>query len=130
MNDASYVGFDGSLEWRNAEGQLHREGDLPAFYGANGSEYYYRHGDLHRDGDNPAIICPRGNTEYWKHGLRHRDGDKPAVIWNDGTQIFYKNDKLHRLGGPAYITGKGWCEWYVDGVQYSCHQFDELFGNK
>ena len=61
----------GAQVWRNAEGQVHRDGDLPAiFYPASGGEYFYQYGKLHRDGGLPAIVWGDGTVEYWEHGVR------------------------------------------------------------
>ena len=69
--------------WKNKNGQIHRDGDLPAFERANGDKFYYKEGKLHRDGDLPAIEYACGDKEYCKNGKLHRDGDKPAVVYID-----------------------------------------------
>ena len=57
---------DGTIEYRNANGKLHRD-DGPAAIRANGYQYYYQNGERHRD-DGPAIIRANGDQEYWKNG--------------------------------------------------------------
>ena len=80
---------DGTIEWRNENGELHRI-------------------------DGPAVIYPRGTQSWWLNHKRHRL-DGPAIIRVDGTQEWYVNDKLHRLDGPAIIWSDKIQEWYVKG---------------
>ena len=54
--------------WRNANGQRHRDGDLPAMIRTDGSVFYYKDGNLHRDDNLPAVICANGRVEYWVKG--------------------------------------------------------------
>jgi len=82
---------NGDEFWKNKEGQLHRDGDLPAVIYANGAKYWCKNGQLHRDGDLPAIIFANGRKEWWKNSKRHRDGDQPAIIWPNGAKAWYKN---------------------------------------
>jgi hypothetical protein len=37
---------DGNKSWLNEAGQLHRNNDLPAIIGANGTQYWYQNGKL------------------------------------------------------------------------------------
>lgn len=39
------------IEWKNPQGELHRDGDLPAAIKANGDKYWYQNRLKHRDGD-------------------------------------------------------------------------------
>ena len=58
------------------------------YYYENGEKMYeewFRNGQLHREGNKPAYIkyYENGKKEYetwWKNGQRHREGDKPAWI--------------------------------------------------
>jgi len=53
------VRYDGAQLWyRN--GQLHREGDLPAFVWANGYQKRLRNGQLHRE-EGPAGVYSNGD---------------------------------------------------------------------
>ena len=80
---------DGTIEYRNADGQLHRT-------------------------DGPAITGPGGYQEWWLNGQRHRT-DGPALIWSDGTQEWYLNDQRHRADGPAFTRPSGGQEWWLNG---------------
>jgi len=86
----SYYSF---VEYRNEEGNLHRE-DGPAYLGSYDlkkfSHYYYINGKLHRENDLPAVIKPGGYKKW------------------------YFNDKLHRLNGPA-SKGPGYKYYYFHG---------------
>ena len=57
----------GSKYWRNSKGQLHREGDKPAYIHRNGYKEYRINGKLHRE-SGPAVITPTGRVEYWLNG--------------------------------------------------------------
>jgi hypothetical protein len=59
--------MSGRIEWRNEEGQLHRE-------------------------DGPAYI-DMFSKEWWYKGKLHRE-DGPAVILRDGRQLWYIDDKF------------------------------------
>lgn len=88
------VASDGVREWR-VDGVLHRENG-PAILLDDGAALFYRHGLLHRDGGQPAVSRPDGRTEWWEDGLRHRE-DGPALIEPDGTETFYFRGR--KLGG-------------------------------
>ena len=120
---------DGSLEWYDENGKLHREDDLPALimpqiymYGkphVAERRYWYKHGKLHRDGDKPAVITiwektnRIGSETWYSDGVLHRDNnDLPAFIaYSDkGVAIisnWVQNGQSHRLSGPAYIRFDG-----------------------
>lgn len=55
--------IDGSKEWRNSEGQLHRE-DGPAIELPNGSRGWFYEGKHHRV-DGPAIEHIDGDKSWW-----------------------------------------------------------------
>ena len=59
----------GNIRWYNKDGQLHREGDKPAYIEANGDKGYYINGLLHREGDKPAYIEANGNKSYYLNGV-------------------------------------------------------------
>jgi hypothetical protein len=83
-----------TLMWRDADGRLHRDNDLPAIVFPDGGRWWYQHGKLHRDGDLPAAVDDDGPQVWYQHGRLHRSHDLPAVVWADGRQ-----------------------EWWVDGVR-------------
>ena len=111
------VFWEGTREWRNAEGELHRDNDLPAVIYLNGQEEWYRHGKLHRDGDMPAIVHSDGSQEWYQHGELHRDNDLPAVIRPSGSQKWYQHGMLHRDGDmPAIVSPNNYEMWYQHGT--------------
>jgi len=98
---------DGSLSGEEyyKDGELHRDGDKPAYidYYGSGSVYhkYYKDGEMYRDGDKPPVVKYNkyGNVTHegwYKDGALHRDGDKPAVVaYNEDGSIkaeeYFKN---------------------------------------
>jgi hypothetical protein len=106
----------GILQWRK-RGELHRDGDKPAYISADGTLGWYKNGDYHRDGDKPAIINVDGTLIWYKNGLLHRDNDKPSLIHADGHLEWYKNGKQHRVTGPAVINQNNKKEYWVNGVE-------------
>ena len=91
---------DGTREWRNEDGELHRR-DGPAIEYPDGSEWWYRNGRLHRE-DGPAVDLAIG-IKWWC-----RDG------------------KLNRENGPALELPDGTREWYVDGKRLTEEEIAEL----
>ena len=63
--------------WKDSDGKLHRDGDLPAQVWANGTQYWYQHGKMHRDGDLPAAIYSNGTMTWFEHGEKTGDQDNP-----------------------------------------------------
>jgi len=55
----------GDKYWRNKDGELHRENDMPAVIWKNGAKHWYTNGKCHRDNDMPAIIFADGDKEWW-----------------------------------------------------------------
>jgi hypothetical protein len=109
----------GTTRWRNANGKLHRDGDLPAVVWANGSQEWYQHGLCHRDGDLPAAVWPDRLQAWYHHGQLHRDGDLPAVVWSDGHQEWYQRGLRHRDGDlPAAVWRDGHQEWWKHGKKH------------
>lgn len=101
---------DGSQRWYDAQGRLHRDGDLPAFISANGKGRSWRqHGKLHRDGDQPAFIGTNGSLEWYQDGKRHREHDRPAQIGANGTRVWFQHGQQYRRasGKPAMERGGG-----------------------
>jgi len=52
--------------WTNASGQMHRDGDEPAFIGVNGDQEWFQDGRWHREG-KPARILNGGKRREWHH---------------------------------------------------------------
>jgi hypothetical protein len=114
----SYKTQVGSLEWTKND-QTHRDGDKPAYIGADCSLEWVKNGKYHRDGDKPAVIAADGTLKWCKHGVYHRDGDKPAWIGHDNMLLWYKNGKWHRDGDkPAWIRADGTLVWYNNGHRH------------
>jgi hypothetical protein len=127
------VAADGTVEWRDGDGGLHRAGG-PARECADGSREWWLHGRRHRD-DGPAVerCCPPWRfgaggrpervagppslrLEWWAHGVRHRD-DGPAVV-DGATREFYRAGALHRDRGPAVVHPDGTREYYRAGERH------------
>lgn len=110
---------DGRREWY-CHGKLHRDGDQPAVEGIDGDRHWYFHGKLHRDGDMPAIKRTKDSRSYvlrewYHHGERHRGGDQPAVEGIDGDRYWYFHGKQHRDGGLPAVEHADRRVWYVHG---------------
>ena len=50
----------------------------------NGTEWWYVNGQLHREGGLPAKVLPDGSKEWWVSGRLHREGGLPAKVLPDG----------------------------------------------
>ena len=106
-------------EWRNEEGELHRDYDLPAQIYDNGALDWFQHGQRHRGRDLPASIEPDGMMEWYTGGLLHRENDQPAQVWPDGMRCWYQEGVNCRDGGlPPSITADGTGEWGDEKGEY------------
>ena len=104
----------GHQRWKDADGQLHRDGDLPAIEWANGDKEWYVRGQRHRDGGLPAIEWANGDKQWYVRGQLHRDGGLPAAECANGTKSWYVRGQRHRDGGlPAIERAGGRKEWWV-----------------
>lgn len=98
------------------DGNLHREGDLPAsiIYAADGSCYhgYCQNDEFFREDDKPNYI------------IYNEKGDLYTEYWRDPTTAYLK---LHRTTGPAVIThrknGETREQFFVNGVRISLMKF-------
>jgi hypothetical protein len=109
----------GTTIWRDGDGKMHRDGDLPAAVWPD-TQWWCQHGELHRDGDLPAIVTRDGSQVWYQHGKRHRSFDMPAAVHADGFQSWWKHGKLHRDGDLAAVVGPdGRQEWWVEGRKQS-----------
>jgi hypothetical protein len=78
---------------------------------------YYLCGKIHREDDLPAYIGADGTQSWYINGKCHREKDLPAYIWADGTQLWYINDRIHREDDlPAVIRANGTQLWYINGI--------------
>jgi len=101
------------------DGDLHREGGLPAIEWVSGDKYWYENGHIHREGGLPAIKCGEGN-KWYERGVLHREGGLPAIEWGEGNKWWYVNGKLHREGGlPAVELSDGTKEWWIRGTRHT-----------
>jgi hypothetical protein len=66
-------------EWKNEQGELHRENDLPALTRLDGTKQWWINGKLHRENDKPAIIRSNGVKEWWFNGKPFRKNKKPII---------------------------------------------------
>ena len=106
----------GDVDWRNSQGQIHRDYDLPAVEYQDGRKVWFQNGLVHRDGDRPAFEGQNGAKQWYRNGKRHRDGDLPAIEAAEGTKEWRQNGKLHRDGDlPAIERADGTKEWWVNG---------------
>lgn len=80
-DEPTFVLKNGTKEWRNKEGELHRVGG-PAIIGTNGLKEWFQNGECHRIG-GPAIIRADG-TEYWFQNGQYHRADGPALICTNG----------------------------------------------
>lgn len=78
-----------SIIFRNEAGELHRDGDKPAFVELFSTMIWAQHGQRHRDGDKPAVISKDGTRQWFAFGKRHRPLPKPAIVWGDGSEDFW-----------------------------------------
>lgn len=90
-------------EWLTETGQLHRDNDLPAYIGRDGTQMWFHLDRCHRENDLPSVVKLCGTKEWYRNGLRHREGG-PALIHPNGREYWYWLGELHRPDGPA-ITG-------------------------
>ena len=69
MNDVpTEIWSDGTKIWKNSEGQVHREYDLPAAIFLDGYCAWYKNSKLHRDNDLPAVVGANCLCEWWIDG--------------------------------------------------------------
>ena len=59
---------NGTKIWKNSEGKLHRDNDLPAVIGVSDLHVWYQNGYRCRDNDLPARIWSDGLCEWWTNG--------------------------------------------------------------
>ena len=112
--------------WRNAKGEIHRDGDEPAFIRHDGEKSWYKNGKFHRDNGKPAIERASGARECYINGKLNRNDDLPAIEWSNGDKDWYLNDKLHRENGPAAIDVDGTKCWWFHDVCTNCKSQEEF----
>lgn len=53
-------------------------------------------GDYGRLEDKPSLIHADSVLVYLKNNVTHRDDNKPAIIWPNGRKIYYTNGVFDR----------------------------------
>jgi hypothetical protein len=70
---------------------LNDNGDYRVLRTDGSMDYFNKSGQIHRDRDEPAEIWKCG-TRVWRiHGVKHREGGNPAVIHSDGREEYFYN---------------------------------------
>jgi hypothetical protein len=59
----------------------------------NRTEYRNENGFLDSENDLPAVIYDEKHRLWYKNGLKHRDLKKPAEIWSCGKEFWYINGR-------------------------------------
>lgn len=108
----------GNQYWYFSNFKQHRDNDLPAYVGKDGSQEWWSYGKRHRENGEPALVGAAGTREWWVEGERHRDLG-PAIIRMDGTKEYYQHGKLSRDDGPAIERPDGNNEWFRDGTRWA-----------
>ena len=104
---------NGDKQWRK-NGQLHREGDLPAFEGANGDRSWWLDGKRSRGNGLPAFEGVNGDKHWMVDGQLHREDGLPAIVRTNGHKSWWVNGVLHRNKKPA-IVNQIFNAWYTNG---------------
>ena len=81
---------------------LHRGDDQPAVIRSNGQREWWFYGQMHREGDQPAFEDQNNKTYAWyQQGQLHREGGKPAIITPVQQYWFLYGDMIY---GGRHIT--------------------------
>jgi hypothetical protein len=110
----------GNKRWYNANGEYHRDNDLPAIENADGDNEWYVNGKRHRDNDLPAREDSNGDKWWYVNGKCYRDNGLPAIEAASGNKYWLINRIFHRLNGlPAVEDTDGYNEWWIYGKEYT-----------
>ena len=109
---------EGNQYWYFSNFKQHRDNDLPAYVGANGTKEWWTYAKRDRKNGEPAVITSLGDREWWVDDQRHRDFG-PAVEKFDGTKEWWQHGKLHREDGPAIEHPDGKKEYFRNGERWS-----------
>ena len=75
-------------------------------------EYKNCNGDFHREFDLPAIEHRNGTKEWWNNGRRYRADDLPSIEYANGDKWWCVNGKFDRQDGlPVIEYANGKKEW-------------------
>jgi hypothetical protein len=109
---------EGNQFWYFSNFKQHRDDDLPAYVGKDGSKEWWTFGKRDRKNGEPAIVGAAGTREWWVEGERHRDFG-PAVVKMDGTKEYWQHGKLSRDDGPAIEHPDGKVEFFRNGERWA-----------
>ena len=71
----------GTEIWRNKDGKLHRDNNLPAMIFKDRNKLFYKNGELHRL-NGPAIEYIDGTKKYWIEGVQLTEDEfKDSMDW-------------------------------------------------
>ena len=112
VEEFSETDKDGTVYWRDGDGQLHRENG-PAIVWLNGDKAWFKHGKRHRE-NGPAVENANGARYWWFEGERHRVGG-PATEDMDGRKSWYVYGRMHREDAPAFEAPNGDRAWRREG---------------
>lgn len=51
---------------------------------------------------------------------------EPSIVTNNGYLMWHKQGKLHRLNGPAVFGPTNRVEYWIDGVQFSKEDWNNI----
>ena len=91
-----------------------------------GNKYWYLNGLCHRENDLPAVEGFNGTKEWFINGKLHRENDKPAIEYFNGDKYWCLNDKLHREKGPAIEYTDNTKKWYWNGEEIKVNSQEEF----
>ena len=93
------------------------KGGLPAVENTDGqNRQWWVNGQLHRDGGLPAIEDDSGTKKWYINGKLSRNNDLPAIEGINGYKSWFFNGLRHRETGPAIIyCVDGHTPWYIHG---------------
>jgi len=69
---------------------------MPTVIFDDGYSMWYANGQMHRNNDLPAITHTNGDRYWCQYGLKHRDNDLPAVMLANVTYEWYINGVFKR----------------------------------
>jgi len=128
------INESGTEIWRNEDGKLHRDDDLPAVTNKDGEQEYWVNGKLHRL-NGPAIERKDGSTEYWIQGIKLTKKEfEESMDWEkfedleEKEPISYRNElgQLHREDGPAVERKDGINSYYLKGKALSENEYYKI----
>ena len=83
----------GESRWFDTDGELHRDGDLPAFVDPDGSQSWWQHSLLHRE-TGPAAIWANGAVEYALNGEEYTEEEWAEKVGMRKHEMLMMKNKL------------------------------------